>query len=115
MALDTSVIIDNPVDAAIQELDLLLGTDLGELLGEQSFGANLEQYLWTLTPNVNEVKKYIQKKINNYTYWCKELNITIDVNTVQGTVRDIYEIQIKLEIPAEFGGGTVKTKKYVFS
>lgn len=115
MALDTSVIIDNPVDAAIQELDLLLGTDLGELLGEQSFGANLEQYLWTLTPNVSEVKKYIQKKINDYTYWCKELNITIDVNTVQGTVRDIYEIQIELEIPAEFGGGTVKTKKYVFS
>ncbi len=115
MALDTSVIIDNPVDAAVQELDLLLSTELGELIGDQSFGTNLEQYLWTLVPSPSNVQKYLQKKINEYTYWCRELDFTINVDVINGTVRDIYEVQIDLQIPESFGGGTVSTKKYLFS
>lgn len=49
LALDDSIVLTDPLDAAIQELDLLLSTDTTEMLGNPSFGVNMEQFLWQLT------------------------------------------------------------------
>ena len=43
-ALDNSKVIESPYDAAIQELDLLLGTTCTQVLGSPSFGVNMEQF-----------------------------------------------------------------------
>lgn len=112
LALDTSLVIDNPIDAAIQELDLILGTENTELIGYPKFGVNMEQFLWQLTPSPNEVKSYIQNKIVENTFWCNKLNVSIDVNTMSGTLRDIYEVSITLKLPGENSIG--KTKKYQY-
>lgn len=112
LALDTSLVIDNPIDAAIQELDLILGTENTELIGYPKFGVNMEQFLWQLTPSPNEVKSYIQNKIVENTFWCNKLNVSIDVNTMSGTLRDIYEVLITLKLPGENSIG--KTKKYQY-
>lgn len=119
MALDTSLLIEDPINMAIQELDLLLGTECTELIGTPYYGVSMEQFLWTLTPNVESLKTYLYQKIEENTYWCHYLNIGIDVNIVEGTIRNIYEISLDLTIPEDYddpelSGKTITTKKYVY-
>lgn len=111
LALDTSLVIDNPIDAAIQELDLLLSTDQTQLIGHPEFGVNMEQFLWQMTPSPNEVKSYLNKKILENTFWCNRLNIDISVDVVKGTIRNIYVIYIDIKMP---DGSRSSNKTYEF-
>lgn len=97
LSLDSRYILEDPIDCAIQELDLILGTECTELLGDPMFGVSMEQFLWQTTPSNSQVKEYIQDKIIQNTLFCKELNTTIDVETVEGTIRDIYLIKITIK------------------
>jgi hypothetical protein len=112
LALDNSKVIESPYDAAIQELDLLLGTNCTEVLGNPGFGVNMEQFLWQMTPSPMEVQSYIQRKIIENTYWCNKLNVNIEVNVIKGSLRDIYEVKIGLKAPNT--GNLVKEKKYQY-
>ena len=112
LALDNSKVIESPYDAAIQELDLLLGTNCTEVLGNPGFGVNMEQFLWQMTPSPMEVQSYIQRKIIENTYWCNKLNVSIEVNVIKGSLRDIYEVKIGLKAPNT--GNLVKEKKYQY-
>lgn len=111
MELDISLMdgnpITSPIDAAVQELDMLLGTENTELIGDPHFGVNMEQFLWQMTPSPNEVASYIQDKIIRNTFWCNKLNVSIDVDVVEGTIRNIYEVKISLTVP----GNTTSTRR----
>ncbi len=112
LALDNRKVIESPYDAAIQELDLLLGTNCTQVLGNPGFGVNMEQFLWQMTPSPMEVQSYIQRKIIENTYWCNKLNVSIEVNVIKGSLRDIYEVKIGLKAPNT--GNLVKEKKYQY-
>lgn len=111
LALDNSLVIDDPIDAAIQELDILMSTENTEMLGDPSFGVNLEQFLWQLTPSPIEVKSYLDRKILESTFWCTRLNVNVAVDVLPGTLRNIYEVTITLQIP---NGSKEVSKKYQF-
>lgn len=111
LALDDSLTISSPIDAAIQELDLLLSTDNTEMIGYPEFGVNMEQFLWQMTPSPTEVQSYLQKKILENTFWCNKLEVSIDVDVIKGTLRDIYEVKIGLTI-SKTGQSTSKTYQF---
>lgn len=94
------LVIEDVVEAAMQELDILFSTEETQLLGTPNYGSNFEQFLWTLEPDKGEVENYIYNKILLYTYYCKELSAKVNCNIVAGTIRDIYQIEITLEDPA---------------
>lgn len=112
LALDTSLTVTSPFDAALQELDILLSTENTQVLGNTSFGVNMEQFLWQLTPSPSEVQSYIQQKILENTFWCNKLSVQISVETVQGTIRDIYLVHITLKDPDS--STTVKKRTYTY-
>lgn len=111
LALDDSLTITSPFEAAIQELDLLFSTENTEMLGNPEFGVNMEQFLWQLTPSPSEVESYLQKKILENTFWCNKLNVSINVDVLRGTIRNIYEVKIELKMP---NNGSSTTKTYQF-
>lgn len=112
LALDNSLTVTSPFDAAIQELDLLMSTENTQVLGNVDFGVNMEQFLWQLTPSPSEVQSYIQQKILQNTFWCNKLGIQISVETVQGTIRDIYVVTISLKDPDS--NSVVKKRTYTY-
>lgn len=97
VSLDSRYILENPIDCAIQELDMILGTECTEMLGDPYFGVSMEQFLWQTTPSPSQVQSYIQDKITQYTLFCRQMKTKIDVETVEGTIRDIYLIKITIE------------------
>lgn len=94
LKLFNGLIVSDVMDAAIQELDILFATEETELLGDYSYGINFEQFLWTLNPSPSEVDQYLMVKIQNQTYFCKLLDLTINTEVMQGTIRDIYVIKM---------------------
>ena len=94
LGLFNNIIIEDILDAAIQELDIMFGTEQTELLGDSSFGVNFEQFLWKLNPSVAQVDEYILVKIKAQTYFCNLLDIHVNTEVMQGTLRDIYVVKI---------------------
>ena len=98
LALDDRIFLNDPIDCAVQELDLILNTNCTELIGYTDYGTNFEQFLWGMSPSAEEVKKYVRTKLYD-TYFLKNYMIDIDVEILTGNVRDIYYMTVKIKNP----------------
>lgn len=105
----SSLIQEDILGAAVQELDILFGTEETEFLGDYEFGVNFEQFLWKLQPDIGQVNSYIKRKINDHTYFCNKLNIDVSTSVMTGTIRDIYLVKIELK---DSSGKVLKIKDY---
>lgn len=110
LALTGDIIIDNELDEALQELDILFNTENTELIGYPEFGTNFEQFLWEVTPAVEDVKRYIYEVLAQ-TYYCQKLNVTVNVELMEGEYRLIYNVKIDIQDPIT---KTIKTRLYQF-
>ena len=109
LALDNRIFLYEKIDCAIQELDILFDTENTELINNPQFGTNFEQFLWQLNPSPNELKKYINEKIQFFTYFLANMEYEIDVNIINGELRNIYVVKINIKYNDE-----TKTKIYQF-
>lgn len=100
LAIDNRVFLNNKLDAAIQELDLLFNTECTELIGDTQFGVSLDQFLWTLTPTTESLRQYISEKLAKLFY-IKFFNYNFDVEFLEGEFRSIYRIKVDLYIDQE--------------
>ena len=107
LALDTRIFIDDPLDAAIQELDILFNTENTELIGYPEYGTNWLQFLWQLDPSPADLQKYIYEKIAD-TFFVSQLEINVDVNSIEDNTGDLmYIVHIDLS-----NGEVTKSKNY---
>lgn len=97
LSLDNRIVLMQPLDCAIQELNILFHTANTELIGNPEYGTNFEDFLWTLTPTTEALEEYITEKLQN-TFFVSRLNPTVEVTTEPGIERDIYYVNINLEI-----------------
>lgn len=85
LSLTNEVFLDDAVDLALQELDILFNTEPTEMLGDSNYGVFLEQFLWDLNPRSSELKEYITNKIEKYTYYVKQFDYEVSVVENDGT------------------------------
>ena len=95
LSLNNKVYIDDDLDEALQELDVLFNTENTELLGDVNFGVNMEQYLWTLTPTTDSLKQYLNNKLIELKY-LQKFQYNLDVKYYVGDYRSIYHIVIDI-------------------
>ena len=109
LALDSRILINSELDAALQELDILFNTETTELINNPEFGCNFEQFLWQLTPATESLKTYIIEKIQQ-TLFLSKMTYNININLYKGEIRMIYDVEIHI---SDRNGNTV-TRKYQF-
>lgn len=80
---DDVVELSNELDVIIQQVDLLLFTNRGEVLLMPEFGCNLEQYLFETSYNEEMIKSMIMTQINNYIYLRGTYTVDVDVSFVK--------------------------------
>jgi hypothetical protein len=97
LALDNRVYINNDVEEALQELDLLFDTECTELLGDKDFGVSLDQFLWTLTPTTEALRDYIGEKLHQLKY-LNNFRYDFDVKYYDAEYKSIYHIIIELYV-----------------
>ena len=98
LAIDSRILLDRNIDLALQELDILFNTTNTELIGYVDFGTNFEQFLWQMTPSVDELKRYITTKIQNDTLYLREMETEIDVQVDNSEyVSNLYIVTINIK------------------
>ena len=109
LSLDYKILLNNKLDAAVQELDILFNTETTELINNPTFGTNFEQFLWQLTPSPQSLKKYIIEKIND-TLFLSQFDVSVDIDVYKGEIRMIYDVKIHISDK----NGNTTTKNYQF-
>ena len=95
LAIDNRVYINDNLDEALQELDILFGTECTELIGDTSFGVSIDQFLWTLTPTTEALKEYIKQKLQECTY-LQLFAYDFDIQYLDGDYQSMYHLTINI-------------------
>ena len=96
LALDDRIFLDNPLDCALQEVDMILNTENTELLGDPQYGTDFEQFLWTLTHSVTSIEEYIKEKLTANSLFINKFKLYVHCDFLEGTYRSIYHVKIVL-------------------
>ena len=122
LSLTNDVFLDDAVDLALQELDILFNTEPTEVLGDSNYGVFLEQFLWDLNPRSSELKEYITKKIEENTYYVKQFDYEVTVTendgleTAENIVGDItYDRNATYIVIIDLYANTPQYKRYKYS
>ena len=97
LSLTNEVFLDDEVDLALQELDILFNTEPTEMLGDPNYGVFFEQFLWDLNPRSSELKEYITKKIEDNTYYVKQFDYEVTVEFDTAGVKKMFATFAKLK------------------
>lgn len=107
LALDTRIFINNELDAALQELDMIFNTENTELIGYPQYGTNWYQFLWQMNYSPEDLQKYVYEKIGE-SYFLSRLDCNVNVYTIEDDLGDLmYVVYIELS-----NGKEVRTKQY---
>ena len=90
-----NVILNTDAELIIQQIDILLDTDKGEVLGEPSYGSDYDKFLHEL----NVGNEYIQDYIYNHITENVDLfgwELTIEIQFMMGTANDIILVGIEI-------------------
>ena len=75
--------ISGELDEIIQQVDMILFTNKGDVLCMPEFGCNLGRYLFDTTFNEGHVKEIVMEQIRNYIYLDGTYNVDVDVNFIK--------------------------------
>lgn len=90
--------VEDDVSNFVQQIEMILTTKPGEVLGSPDFGVNLDGYLWNNYVTSGTIKNDIQSQIRKY---CpnhqQRIPYNISVNFVQGEIVDGIIIDIIID------------------
>lgn len=80
---DNVMEITGELDEIIQQVDMILFTNKGDVLCMPEFGCNLGRYLFDTTFNESHIKHIIMEQIRNFIYLDGSYNVDVDVQFVK--------------------------------
>lgn len=89
--------IESEIGQLIAQIETILFTRKGSVLGRPDFGCSLEDMLFTFGFAEYKIKQEIRNQLTAYCPLATKHNVTIDVSFQKGEVRDIGYIDIKID------------------
>lgn len=87
--------IENTAEFVLQQIDILLDTDKGEVLGEPRFGSDYDKFLYELNISNTYIENYIYNNITeNVDLMGWELSVHVDL--MVGAKTDIILVEISV-------------------
>ena len=89
---------DSRIATLLAQLDVILFTRKGEVLGKPGLGCNLEDLVYTLSYNDSQIKNEIQEQLALYVPLAGMMNVTVDVEfDTSSNDRDAIFININID------------------
>lgn len=88
---------NSDLEIFLQQLDMIMTTQKGSVLGDPEFGLSLDSYLWTLQGGSSTVKQEIQQQITKYTDLEDPIDYDIDVNFIAGEIWETILIDVTVQ------------------
>lgn len=94
---------ESELSQLIGQLETMLFTNRGEVLGDPEFGANLEDLVYSLSYNETQIQDVIDEQVNRYIPLAKKYKLQTTVQFYKGVVRDIAKIDILINSKYQVG------------
>lgn len=88
---------NNPLEALLTKIRMILYTRKGEVLGYSDLGLDLDTLLFELKFTGSQIKTDFDRQISEYCPEAPNYNINLEINFVPGTVRDICYLDIYID------------------
>lgn len=75
--------VTGELDEIIQQVDMILFTNKGDVLCMPEFGCNLGQYLFETSYNEQYVKQVVMNQINDFIYLDGSYTVDVDVQFIK--------------------------------
>jgi phage baseplate assembly protein W len=93
----TEIQTKNEIEQLITQIETILFTNKGEVLGDIDFGCSLNDMLYMLNANEYFIKREINQQISRYCPLASKYQIEAKVSFVRGEVRDEAYIDIVID------------------
>lgn len=80
---ENAIEITSELDEIIQQVDMILFTNKGDVLCMPEFGCNLGRYLFETSFNETIIKQIIMNQIHNFIYLDGSYKVDVDVKFVK--------------------------------
>lgn len=90
-----AVKLENDLDLVVQQIDMLLGTNPHEVLGDPTYGSDYYRFLWDLNYNNRQIATYAEEHLTNNINFLG-FSHAVKVDILQGTDSDIILLTIQL-------------------
>lgn len=94
--------VSDDLEMFIQQIEMVLMTERGEILGEPDFGANLEYYIHSLNINGGRIEKLVTEQIIKYCTLSSKFPFIVSVSFYQGELRDIGLLEVEIDNTIKF-------------
>jgi phage baseplate assembly protein W len=94
---------DDDLSMLLTQIETILFTRRGSVLGSPDFGANLEDYVYELRYNDYLIKKVVNEQLNKYVPLSKKYPVTIDVELVEEMNRHVMFLDIRVDSKFQLG------------
>jgi hypothetical protein len=91
--------INDELEMFLQNVEMLITTPKGTVLGDPNFGCSLESYLWSTDKSAYDIKQEITSQIYEYVNFDNYGGISydIEVNFLQGEIWDTAIIDLTID------------------
>lgn len=88
---------ESEIAQLITQVETILFTNKGEVLGRPDFGCNLEDLIYSLNYNEFNIKKEINSQLSKYCPLGQKYNLQVEIFFKRGEVRDEAYIDITID------------------
>jgi len=89
--------VENEIAQLMVQIETMLFTDRGTVLGSPNFGASLESMIYELNANGEQIKSLINEQMDMYIPLAEKFDTRVDVTFQRGQIRDIANINITID------------------
>ena len=89
--------VDEEISMLLTQIEVMLFTRKGEVLGDTDFGANLEDYVYSFMYNESMLTTVITNQLSRYIPLAAKYNTVVSVNMMQETERNLMFIDIIID------------------
>jgi hypothetical protein len=86
--------VQDEVVQLLQQIEMVLFTERGDILGAPNLGVDLERLLYSLTVSEGVIRSAIYNQIANYCPLARKYSVDVSVRIFKGTERDIGVVDI---------------------
>lgn len=93
----TQIQTNSEIEMLITQIQTILFTNAGEVMGDDRFGCDLETLIYGFKTNGHDIKAKITQQLNEYCPLAEKYNIDVSIDFMKGEVRDIAFIDIMID------------------
>lgn len=94
---------DNEISMLLTQIETLLFTRRGDVLGNPSFGMNLEDFVYSFQYNNYQIRGLVSRQISDFIPLASKYNVGVEVDFIEESSKHIMFLDITVDATIKMG------------